>query len=225
MIQSIDIPSPNDNLSTVRLRAISFHENRAYAYGHNVATVPNKVFFIWEAASPIPMVPGIDVLNVSLGLKDGLGQTIRGTGELPVPYIFKSWVCRSSSELCGIQQSLVPIAFFSVSAESGVASTLSMDQTIVCGDSGTVSAQFAVYGTTSKLLATNVDVICLKCGKMQYRINEINRAKTWYCGTCSAGKYIINPDTDFCQTCPEGKTATLIFLLLLPVIFSDILLS
>ncbi len=214
MIQSIDIPSLNDNLTIERLRAISFHKNRAYAYGHDVATVPNKVFFLWEGASPISMVPGIDVLNVSLGLKDGLGQIIRGTAELPVPYIFQSWVCSSSSqaESCGIQQSLVPLAFFSVSAESGVASTLPMDQTIVCGESAAVSAQFAVYGTTSKLLATNVDVVCRKCGKMQYRIQEINKANTWYCGTCSVGKYIINPDTHLCQTCPEGKTATLILL-------------
>ena len=219
--QSVDIPPPNDNLSSEKFRVISFHNNKAHAYGHDVATVPSQAFVQWEAAAPIPMVPGIDVLNMSLGLKDGLDQRIRGTAELPVPYIFESWLCRSSSEPCSVQQSLVPIAFFSISSESGVASTLSMDQTIVCGDSATVSAHFAVFGATSKSLTINVNLLCLKCGKMHYTIQEINKASTWYCGTCSVGQYVIDPDTDMCQTCPEGKKT----LLKLPNSISSVILS
>ena len=42
---------------------------------------------------------------------------------------------------------------------------------------------------------------------------ETNKAtgSTWYCGTCSVGQYVINPDTDKCQTCPEGKQAKMSF--------------
>ena len=210
MNQSVEIPPPNDNFGTEKFRVISFHNNRAVAYGHDVATAPNQALVLWDDMAPISMIPGIDSLNVSLVLKDGLGQRIRGTAELPVPYIFKSWLCRSSSNLCSIQESLVPAEFFSIDSESGVASTLSTDHTIVCVDSSTVSAHFAVFGSTSKSLAINVNVHCLKCGKMQYRVQEVNKASVWYCGTCSVGQYVINPDTDLCQTCPQGKTATLL---------------
>jgi hypothetical protein len=212
MNQSVDIPPPNDNLSAVKFRVISFHNNRAHAYGHDIATVPSQAYVEWDAAASMPMVPGIDVFNVSLGLKDGLSQSIRGTVELPVPYIFELRLCRSSSQLCSVQQSLVPIAFFSINSESGVANTLSIDQTVVCGDSATVSAHFAVFGATLKSLSANVNLWCLKCGKMQYRIQDINKANTWYCRKCSVGQYIINPDKDMCQTCPEGKNV-LIFLI------------
>jgi hypothetical protein len=205
MNQSVEIPPPNNNLGAEGFQAISFRKNRAFSYGHDVATVPNQAFVLWEPVTPISMVPGIDTLNVRLGLKDGLGQRIRGTTELPVPYIFESWLCGSSSKLCSIQESLVPIAFFSITSESGIASTLSMEQTIVCGDSATVSAHFAVFGALSESLATNVNVACSKCGNMQYKIQQINKASTWYCGTCSIGQYVINPETDICQTCPEGK--------------------
>jgi hypothetical protein len=211
MKQSVDIPPPNENLRNETFRVISFRNNRAYAYGNDVATVPNQAFVLWEA--PASMVPGIDALNVSLGLKDGLGQRILGTSDLPVPYIFQSWLCISSSKQCSLQQSLIPITFISISSESGVASTLLMDQTIVCGESANISAHFTVFGSTSKSLANLVNFRCLGCGNMQYRIQETNKAigSTWYCGTCSVGQYVINPDTDKCQTCPEGKQANMVF--------------
>ena len=213
MNQSVEIPLPKENFDSEKFRVISFHNNRAFAYGHDVATAPNQAFVLWGSATSISMIPGIDTLNVGLGLIDGLGQRIRGTAELPVPYIFQFLLCGSSSELCNIQQSLVPIAFFSISSETGVANTSSMDQKIVCGDSATVSAHFAIYGAVSKSLATNVIVRCLKCREMQYRFQEINKANTWYCGACSYGQYVINPDEDKCQTCPEGETTTLIRLI------------
>jgi hypothetical protein len=211
MNQSVELPAPNDNFGAEDFQVISFRNNRAYSYGHDVATAPKEAFVLWEAAAAISMVPGIDALNVKLGLKDGMGQRIRGTAELPVPYVFESCLCGSSSKLCSTQQSLTPVAFFPISWEWGVASTLSMKTTIVCEDSATVSAHFAVLGATFKSLSTNVNVQCLKCGKMQYRIEkqEINKASIWYCSACIFGQYVIEPETDICQTCPTGKSPTL----------------
>ena len=185
-------------------KALDFINNSARGYGNDIATAPKHI--VASGGMNLSLIPKIDPVNVSLLLKDSFGQIIRGTADIPIPYILEAWTC--SSAACRVQHSLNPIVFFSFDPESGIVDTLASHQTIVCkANYQNVTVFFSVYGSTSSLLTMSFSVNCLSCGASQVRINDFttNENPTWYCKYCLSGQYIINPNRDVCQDCPAGK--------------------
>jgi hypothetical protein len=206
--RSIGLPT-----SSFSFQALELINNTAYAYGNDIATSPYESVALGGAF--LSLIPMISLVNVSMFLKDRFGQTVKGTTDIPIPYILQSWTCYSS--YCKIQHSLSPLKFLSFDSQSGIADTLTLEQTIPCGrNSSTITLHFSLYGSTSRLLSETFTVHCLKCGASQARINEvtIHEAPIWFCRPCLAGQYIINQDQDSCQDCPIGKSESFMISLL-----------
>jgi hypothetical protein len=187
-------------------KALELINNSAFAYGNDIATSPYEIMALGDASKSLRLIPMITPVNVSMILKDRFGQIVKGTTDVPIPYILQSWTCNSA--LCRIQNSLSPLKFLSFDSESGVADTLTLQQTIPCSrDISTVTLHFSLYGSTSSLLLETFTVLCLRCGASQIRINEVAVDETpiWFCRSCQAGQYIINQDQDSCQDCPSGN--------------------
>ena len=199
MKQSIGLPSSNSPY-----RALTMTNNSAGTYGKDIATSPYEISIVGDGSASL--VPGISPLNVSLLLKDSFGHTIRGSADLPIPYILESWTCPSSS--CSIQKSLTPLGFLSFDPLSGICNSLASRQTVLCiRNESMLVAQFSVYGSTSSSLSTSFSVRCVSCGASQVRIEHSysNTDSAWYCSPCLAGQYIIDPNRDTCQNCPSGE--------------------
>ena len=195
-------------LAGSNISVISFIDNAAAGYGAELATMPYELVLITNNSTE--MVPGVDFIDVAIALKDSIGQLVKGTATLPVPYILEAWVCRNSS--CGIEKSLVPLKFLSFDSISGISKSLESEQTIRCVEgSPQVTAIFTLYQSESPSLALGVEFVCKKCGAMQVRVfgQEVNGFRTWTCVPCLAGQYIINSDLDTCQNCPVGTIQSL----------------
>jgi hypothetical protein len=201
MNRSIGLPS-----SSYSIQVLKLINNIAFAYGNDIATSPYETVALGGAS--MNLIPMITFVNISLILKDRFGQIIKGTADIPIPYILESWSC--STALCSIQHSLSPLKFLLFDPESGIADALTLRQTIPCGrNSSTVMLHFSLYGSTSILLLETFTVSCLECGISQVRINEftIHEDPIWFCRPCLAGQYIINQNQDSCQDCPTGKSS------------------
>ena len=198
MSKSIGVPFPSS-----RFRALQLINNSAFAYGNDIATSPYESVVLENTF--LSLIPMINLVNVSLLLKDSFGQKIKGTVDIPIPYILESWVC--SSDACEIQESLSPLTFLTFDP-SGIANSVAVKQTIPCGsNSSTVTLQYSLYGSTSTLLIKKFTVLCVGCDASQERVYEVttNGYPIWFCRFCLAGQYIINPNLDTCQDCPAGK--------------------
>jgi hypothetical protein len=198
--RSIGLPTSSSSFKVLELV-----NNSAHAYGNDIATSPYETVALGGAS--LSLVPMMSVVNVSLVLKDAFGQIVKGTSDIPIPYLLESWSC--SSARCRVQHSLSPLKFMSFDSESGIADSLILKQTIPCGrNSSTVTLHFSLYGSTSGLLVESFTVLCLECGTSQVRVNEVttNKAPIWICRQCLTGQYVINQNEDSCQDCPAGKS-------------------
>jgi hypothetical protein len=196
MNRSIGLPT-----SSFSFKSLQLINNTAYAYGNDIATAPHE--FVAFGSDALSLVPMIDILNVSLLLKDRFGHIVKGTADIPIPYILEFWTCPSG--LCKIQHSLSPLSFLSFDPESGIADTLTIKQTIPCGrNNSTISVLFSLYGSTSDLLIEAFTVSCLECGASQVRVNELETS-TWFCRACLADQYVVYRQGS-CQDCPTGKS-------------------
>jgi hypothetical protein len=193
MTQTIGIPS----IPT----ALTLFNNTALAYGDDFATTPKELVVLRDLSSG--MIPGIHVLDASLELRDSFEQLVKGTEELPVPYLLESWACSARS--CPIQQSLMSPLFLSFESESGVSNTAMSESTIKCSpNTPNVTVTLSLFGSSSPLLSKTLQVQCLRCGNSQVRVNEVGKIKSWFCSHCNAGQYIIDSDLYKCQNCPVG---------------------
>ena len=183
------------------LPAIALVNNSAEGYGNSIATLPVNLEILGR--QQFQLIPGIDLLNVSLRLKDGLGQIILGTLQHPIPYILDFWLCPSSQ--CTIGQSLAPLKFLSFDSDSGLSNSLAAAQTVRCAyGASNVTAEFGVHGTNVPL-TSSVTIDCRACGTSQVRAKAvIAQVAAWFCVPCLAGQYIIDPDRYSCKNCPAG---------------------
>jgi hypothetical protein len=188
---------------------LSLTNNTAVAYGGDVASLPCDSFVVTDA--PASIIPGIDLLNVSIALKDCFGQVVKGTPEISIPYILDFWIC--SIGACSIEQSLAPLKFVSFDSVSGIGSSLAAEQTVLCAESTpNITVYFSVYGASQSIntnwrLVSSVRMSCMVCGSSQVRIEkQVQDITTWACARCLPGYYIIDPNKDSCQKCPLGTT-------------------
>ncbi len=202
--RSIGLPTLSSSF-----KALELVNNSAYAYGNDIATSPYKTVALGDPS--FSLIPMISVVNVSLVLKDMFGQIVKGTSQIPIPYLLESWTC--SSARCRVQHSLSPLTFLSLDPVSGIADYSVLRQTVPCGrNSSTITIHFSLYGSTSSLLIESFTVLCLECGASQVRVNLIstNEAPIWICRQCLTGQYVINQKIDSCQDCPSGKSFTIL---------------
>ena len=188
-------------------RLLIFSNNTALAYGGDISTLPCELNVVGYTSTK--MVPGLDLLDVSLALKDCFGHEVKGTSRIPIPYILNCWVC--PSQTCSIEQSLVPFRFLSFDSVSGISSSLAAGQTVLCSNSApNITVHFSVYGPTlsgpqAQLLVSSVNVRCAGCGRSQVRSEgQAQNITVWTCTPCRPGQYIIDPNKDSCQKCPLG---------------------
>ena len=194
------------------INTLTFINNTAVGYGHDLGTQPCKSVLLRNSA--LNMIPGINVINVSVILRDCLDQIVKGTAQLPVPYILELWLCPNAS--CSIEQSLVPLKFMSFESLSGISNSLQAEQSIRCLESSpNVTVQISLYGSSAQTegLMVSVNIMCVRCVQMQYRVFEqaVTGFRTWSCAECRTGQYIIDPEKDSCQNCPLGMVTTVIF--------------
>jgi hypothetical protein len=188
-------------------KAVLQVNNSALGYGDYLATYPLETFVVDSGLAK--MIPGIDVLNASLVMKDALGQIVKGTAEVTMPYILESWSCPQSA--CATKQSQNPHFYIPFDSVSGIGSTFPSNRTIACaiGDPS-VTIFFNLYGAHTQSLPvapSSIDVLCAACDAMQVRtqVQGSNGTAKWQCSPCRAGQYIIDPNQDVCQNCPLGN--------------------
>jgi hypothetical protein len=202
MKKSIGLPFTQDPIPVM-----VFSNNTAMAYGGDISTLPCLLVVVGDASTS--MIPGIDLLNVSIALKDCFDHRVKGTSRIPIPYILNFWIC--PSEACSIEQSLAPLKFLSFDSVSGISSSLEAEQTVLCSSSApNITVYFSVYGSTlsaskTQLLASSASVRCAGCGRSQVRTEQqLQNITAWTCTPCLPGQYIIDPDKDSCNKCPLG---------------------
>jgi hypothetical protein len=197
--RSIGLPT-----SSAPFKTLELVNNSAYAYGNDIATSPYETVALGD--NSFDLIPMISLVNVSVLLRDTFGQIVKGTSDIPIPYILELWTC--SSARCRVQHSLSPLIFLPFDSTSGIADSSTLKQTIPCGtNSSMVTVHFSLYGSSSSLLMESFAVRCLECGASQVRVNEVitNKASIWFCRPCLPGQYIMNQNEDSCQDCPLGK--------------------
>jgi hypothetical protein len=202
MKKSIGLPSTQDPIPIM-----VFSNNTAMGYGEDISTLPCLLVVVGDVSTS--MIPGIDLLNVSIALKDCFDNRVKGTSRIPIPYILNFWIC--PSEACSIEQSLSPLKFLSFNSVSGISSSLEAEQTVLCSSSSpNITVYFSVYGSTlsatkTQLLASSASVRCAGCGRSQVRTEQqLQNITAWTCTPCLPGQYIIDPDKDSCNKCPLG---------------------
>ncbi len=84
--RSVGLPT-----SGYSFKALELINNSAHAYGNDIATSPYETVALGGAF--MSLIPMISLVNVSMLLKDRFGQTVKGTTDIPIPYILQSWTC------------------------------------------------------------------------------------------------------------------------------------
>ena len=188
-----------------------FRGNAAGGYGPDVATAASQLVIpgLDTSGSRVPVpyirlpfnvtgrqyVPGQNPVDLGLVLLDGLGSVVNGGA-----YVLTMLLC-AQSDRCDVQSALRAPAFFAL--EGNMARTTGV--TLVCPglDATTVFAHFYVAGTTSPFLQRTVAMQCLPCQSGQQRSHDPNM---WWCASCLATQYIVDPNRDVCHKCPQGAT-------------------
>ena len=79
--------------------------------GNDVATEPQN-FVLSRLGEHSTLVPGIEAFNITVQLKDGLGQIVKGSSLVPNTRVVTALVCDSGSVKCTISSSLNRQVFF-----------------------------------------------------------------------------------------------------------------
>ena len=200
--QRLGLPSPHSDYKLL------FRGNTAGGWGDELATQPSRMLFVSGSRE---YVPGIDAIDLVVGLEDALGQTVRGSASFANPYVIELLPCVPNAA-CSDLNSLGPGSFYQCN-QSGLCRTRTKTtlSSVLCLAN---RSEAAVILSCGSLAPVEVALRCLPCEPGQHmQLQEgggtdlsllASSFHTWSCISCLEGQYIIDPQKDSCQNCPSG---------------------